>query len=53
MFKAKRKKKEDEKQNVENIKTRDQKGRVKFARISFQLMPMSFPPIVLWFNACT
>lgn len=54
VFKANKKKKEDGKQNVENIKTRDQKDQVKFARmISFQLIPMSFPPIALCFNACT
>ena len=54
VFKADKKKKEDRKQNVENIKTRDQKVQVKFARmISFQLTPRSFLLIALWFNACT
>ena len=53
VFKADKKKK-DGKQNVENIKTRDQKDQVKFAHmISFQLMPISFPLIALWFSACT
>ena len=49
MFKAEKKKKEDKKMNVENMKTRDQQVQVKFAgMISFQVMPISFPPIALW-----
>lgn len=48
VFKADKKKKEDRKPNVENMKTRDQQVQVKFARmISFQVMPISFPPIAL------
>lgn len=51
LLKAEKKKKEERKLTGKNMKTRDQQVQVKFARlISFQIMPMSFPPIVLWFN---
>lgn len=51
LLKAEKKKKEERKLTGKNMKTRDQQVQVKFARlISFQMMPMSFPPIVLWFN---
>ena len=54
LLKAEKKKKEERKLTGKNMKTRDQQVQVKFARlISFQIMPMSFPPIVLWFNCCS
>ena len=54
LLKADKKKKEERKLTGKNMKTRDQQVQVKFARlISFQIMPMSFPPIVLWFNCCS